>query len=312
MVADAGRGWVLGSVPGTRCALESVAPRTLRTRRFGLASCGLDLLAAGGDLYLAAEHPVAGSDSTQLRIERFDPATGRSVVLRPVDLTLHGSAVAHTALAFGHGSLWLWGETGRGGVLVAVSPATGRVQRTMRGVPAIGGAQPLLVATAGGLWLAGGPGATAVVDRLAWGAAAPSPVYRGPMDGSVLWLAPAAGALWAAVVTDVPGGGPATVHVVVLGPSGPTAERPDPEGADPPTGTGPLLWALGPAGLSCTGPLRLLRIDAATGTAAVSATLPAPAGPCLVTTAVAAFGRTALALVGGAEGAPSVVTRAVG
>src|SRR5271165_2337897 len=79
-------------------------------------------------------------------------------------MTLVGSAIAHTAMVYGDGALWLWGYGASGGPgtgrdeVVQIPPSTGAVLRAVTGARGIGGIQPSMVVADGGLWLAGGAG----------------------------------------------------------------------------------------------------------------------------------------------------------
>ena len=162
VVSEGGRIWLLGSTEPqsfTDCALEEVNPSTLATTSFPLPACAIDIVAGNGRLYLLTNAFVVHTAATrQLRIEIFDTNSDRAKVLAPVDMTIIGSAIAHQALAYGDGSLWLYGPSSSGKAeVVQILPATGTVLTATSAVPAIGGVFPAVVANAGGLWLAGGP-----------------------------------------------------------------------------------------------------------------------------------------------------------
>jgi hypothetical protein len=315
IVSAAGRVWLVGTVQrdiATGCAIESVDPATLQTRRYPLASCGDDVAVGGDQVYLATLNHRTDTNTTQVRVERFDPATGQATVLAPVDMTLVGSSRAHTTMIYGDGSLWLW----NGDQMDQISPSTGAVVRTVTVAASTESGQPYMVAAGGGLWMAGGPGDSATVDRLAWGANAPSVVYAGPPHGSVLWLSAAGNRVWAAVVTYKDDDqGIATRRLVALDAAGHQVSdtSPVPSSLTAPAGSDSQLWVLGSAGSSCSDPLRLWRIDGTTGGGKAVLTLHTTGEPCLTNSGVTTAGQDVFALVGGGGLAgPAVLYRVTG
>lgn len=316
IVSAGGKVWLVGSTghdsATTGCTIESVDPASLRTRRYPLSECGLDVTVGGDQIYLGSLTHVTGTNTTQLRIERFDPATGQATVLAPVDMTLVGSSRAHTTMTYGDGSLWLWS----GDQVDQISPSTGAVVRTVTVAASTESGQPYMVAAEGGLWLAGGPGDSATVDRLAWGANAPSVAYAGPPHGSVLWLSAAGNRVWAAVVTYKDDDqGIATRRLVALDAAGRQVSdtSPVPSSLTAPTGSEGRLWVLGSGGSSCSDPLQLWRIDGTTGAGKAVLTLHTTGEPCLANSGVTTAGQDVFALVGGGGLAgPAVLYRVTG
>jgi hypothetical protein len=301
--------WLVGSVPTridpSRCAIESVNPTTLQRRLYPGPACGPDVAVGGSQIYLTDVTYVGDSNDEQIRIERFDTVTRHATVLAPVDMTLVGSSIAHTSMIYDDGSLWLWGYGAPGGPgtgrdeVVQISAASGAVLRTVTGVPDIGGIQPSMVVAAGGLWLSGGAGGGNTVDRITPTASAPTVVYAAPSNSSVLWLAAVGGRIWAEEVTAGPHPG---THLVAPSANGHRILGTTPSHQNfaetAAVGTGSQLWAIG-AGESCRAPLRLWRIDAATGDAESILTLLSSGEPCDANARVAVSGRRVFALVSG-------------
>jgi hypothetical protein len=116
--------WLVGSVPSridtSRCAIESVNPRTLQRQLYPGPACGPNVAVGGNQIYLTDVSYVGDSNDERIQIEQFDTVTRRATVLTPVDMTLVGSSIAHTSMIYYDGSLWLWGYGAPGG------PGTGR------------------------------------------------------------------------------------------------------------------------------------------------------------------------------------------
>jgi hypothetical protein len=293
VVSAAGGVWVVGATlqgSGSGCAVGSVDPATLQTQVFpAVGSC--PYVAVGdGHLYLTAVTYVGGTNSEEIRIESFDTVTHQASVLAPVVMTVIGSAIAHIALTYGEGSLWLYGfvspDSGVADVL-QISPATGAVLRTITGVPAIGGGHPAIAADAGGLWLAAGPGGGGYFDHLAPGATTLEPAAVAPKGGSILWLAAIGHTEWAEVAVYGHQGRTVVTRLVAFDASGTEVLETPPEelGAGPVVGSDRGLWAVGD-GASCptlaleSYPLDLWRVDPSSGRSVVSTTLRSPVDPC--------------------------------
>lgn len=318
IVSAGGSVWLVGSVPSridpSRCAIESVNPRTLQRQLYPGAACGPNVAVGGSQIYLTDVTYVGDSNDEQIQIERFNTVTRRATVLAPVDMTVAGSAIAHTSMIYDDGSLWLWGNEAPHGSgagrdeVVQISASSGAVLRTITGVPGIGGIQPSMVVTDGGLWLSGGAGSGPTVERITPTALAPTVVYTAPSNSSVLWLAAVGTRIWAEVFTAGPHPG---THLVVLSANGrevlrtPLSQKNFAQTAA--VGTGSKLWAIG-AGESCSDPLQLWRINAATGNAKSVLTLLSAGEPCDADAGVAVSGRKVFTLVSGTP-TPTVLFR---
>jgi hypothetical protein len=306
VVSASGKVWVVGYVgPAGQCAVDEVDPVTLATRLFSAPECLPDVAVSDGDLYLATLTFVRGTAANQqVRLARFDTATGRLTVLRPVVTTLIGSAVAHTAMAYGNGSVWLYapGNSGSGITeVVQISTATGAVLRTITGVPDIGGIQPAVAANHGGLWLGGGGGGPPNLERLPLGAHTLSQPYSAPSPGSILWLSAIGDKVWADVETYTSSDqGRVTVtreRLVAFDTSGKAVVMSRSAQVDyaPIVGSGRQLWSVG-IGARCANPQRLWRIDPANGSSVVVTTLTSPADPCSAEASAAVLGRAVFVL----------------
>jgi hypothetical protein len=291
LVAGSGKVWVLGSTRAG-CGIEEVDPATLRTRTYRLPACALYAAAGDGHIYLTADESTTSTDTTLFRIESFDVATGRAVVMSPVDTTTTGTGYAHMALTYGEGSLWLspWADE-----ILQISPATGAVIRAVA-APVSGGGHPVLVAGRSGLWLAGGPGGSPVVYRLAPGARTVSPIYTGSAPGSILGLSMIGDRVWANVGRVRDGGRRIVTRLVAFDASGHAVLDAAPAhlGDSAPVGSGAALWFAG-SGATCdgSGAQRLWRVDGRTARALGSVTLHPTVAACL------AVGGSSMAAVGG-------------
>jgi hypothetical protein len=321
VVAAAGRLWVLGArAPSTltACDLWEVTPSTLATRAYALPDCPTDVAAGNGEVYLLT-NAVEGSTNTRAyHVEVFDPATGLAQVLGPVVLQNVGSAVAHTDLTFGDGSLWLYGYAMGTPEVVRISPESGAVESTIANAPPIGGLYPTVAADAAGAWLGGGPGGTAQLDWVPAGTAtARGTSYVAPTANSaILWLAAHGGRVWAGVATYVQGARTTstTTRLVVLGDDGSVAVRSESE----PVGLFPAvatpdgrLWGVQYAP-KCGGPEELLAINPSTAATGGAGTLAAPPGACNNEdggSELAVVGREVFVLLAGAPGT-SILYRA--
>jgi hypothetical protein len=290
VTATAGSVWVLGSrSPSTftACALERFDPSTLQARSYALPRCATDIASGEGRVYLLVNQVQPNTNTRDYQIEVFDPATLSAQVLPPVVLQNVGSAVAHTDLSYGEGSLWLYGYSlGGKNEVVQISPGTGAVENTIGDAPAIGGVYPAVVATSAGEWLGGGPGGPAQLEwvQAATGATTNVTLVQGGRTGSILWLSAAGGRVWAGVAkyAGAPGTTTVATRLVALDEQGHVAVRSPWEGV----GLFPLvatpeghLWDVEyPA--RCAGPVHLLEIDPSTGVSHQEAHLAAPPAVC--------------------------------
>ncbi len=305
VVSEAGRVWLIGpSDPGSfsNCEIESVDPTTLRTRRYPLAACGAYVTVGGGGIYLSAIAGVRGTNNELVQIERFDPATGQSVVMAPVVMTLEGSSEAHVAFAYADDSLWFRGSGTPGtseNDLVQISPRTGAVVRTITdGTWPLLNDQPLLLGNGDTLWVGAGVGTTPVIGTLAPNSAKPTQIYAESEPGGVQWMASVHGNVWADVADNgIP-------HLVEFSPSGSVLLRTGPQliGDAAPASSDDTLWISGVV-LTCNQPLRVWRVNGSTGRARATATVHTALNPCVAATGLATAGRFAFQLVGGAGSA---------
>jgi hypothetical protein len=285
IVAQGGHLWVLGSTDPQSyedCAIEEVDPTTLSTMRYGIPACAVDIAAGAGHIYLTTSTFVPDTAATQdVRIEVFDTNTHRSIVLPAIDMSLVGSAIAHTALAYGDGSLWLYGH---GSEIVKISPSTGAVLATMNDAPGIGGHFPTVVANTTGLWAAGGPGGPPDLELFRHGSPVSPQSYEVSSQSSIVWLATIDNRVWADVLTYVGHGASMTAvtRLVAFDAEGTKVLESQPEAPNdfPVVEAGSQLWSVG-VGSTCRGPQELLEIDAKSGESHVVTTLRTPVEPCL-------------------------------
>jgi hypothetical protein len=145
--------------------LERFDTSTLASQSYALLQCATGIASGNGRVYLLVNQAELPSNTRDYHVEVFDPATGTAQVFPAVVLQNVGSAVAHTDLSFGAGSLWLYGYSlGGTNEVVQISPQTGGVESTIPNAPAIGGVYPAVVAPSAGVWLGGGPGGSAQLE----------------------------------------------------------------------------------------------------------------------------------------------------
>ena len=322
IISAAGSLWILGSTSPstfTDCALERLDPSTLETQSYALPQCATDITSGQGRVYLLVNQVQPDTNTRDYRIEVFDPATLSAQLLPPVVLQNIGSAVAHTDLSFGDGSLWLYGYAlGGKNEVVQISPDSGGVESTIGNAPEIGGIYPAVVANSAGEWLGGGPGGTAELEwvRAGTGTATNLTLVTGGRTGSILWLSATAGRVWAGVAKygGAPGTTRVTTRLVALDDQGHVAVHSPAEGV----GLYPLvatpdghLWDVEYPS-RCTGSETLLEINPTTGVSRAAASLAAPPAVCDDEEAgseLAAIGRDVFVLFPAAQ-AGSVLYRA--
>jgi hypothetical protein len=294
IVSVGGTPWVVGATEGSGaagCAVAAVDAATLGTKPLYVADSCPYVAAGGGHLYLAAVTYVHGTNDEQIRIESVDATTDRAVLLAPVVMTVVGSAIAHIALVYGAGSLWLYGfaEPDSGVTdVIQISPVSGAILRTITGVPAIGGGEPAIAATARGLWLAGGAGSLGDLERVVPGSGALAAVAVRPGAGSVVWLTAVGPNVWGEVATFRDEGRSAATRLVAFDASGrQVVESPaEAVGDGPVVGSDRGLFLVGVGDGRCPSvglssyPEHLWRVDAATGASVVAATFRSPVDPC--------------------------------
>lgn len=299
----------------TRCSVEEVDPATMRrVHRYSLEACGDYVASGGGDIFLAVITFISPTNTQSVRLERFDPATGRSVVLAPIDLTVSGSSRAHCELAYADGELWFWGS-GTPGMpsdnLVEISPSTGAVLDTFpsRVLPSPGSPRNLLTGQGDNLWIAGaGAEGNEEVDILRPGQSTPTVVAAA--GGLVQWMAPVNGGVWAYAYT---------IHTTSSNPAKePTTNRRllrlDPLGVvktvHSPTlagegivGSGASLFVSGVGG-RCTGPMHVWQLDASNGKVTPLLAVRTPYEACLGSTGLASADHAAFTFLAD-QGYPS-------
>jgi hypothetical protein len=282
--------WILGSTSPstfTDCALERLDPSTLEAQSYALPQCATGITSGNGRVYLLVNQVQPNTNTRDYRIEVFDPATLSALVLPPVVLQNIGSAVAHTDLSFGDGSLWLYGYAlGGKNEVVQISPDSGDVENTIGNAPEIGGVYPAVVGDSAGEWLGGGPGAPAGLEwvHAGTGTATNMTLVTGGRSGSIVWLSATAGRVWAGVARygGAPGTTIVTTRLVALDEEGHVAVRSPWEsvGLYPVVATpdGHLWDVEYPA--RCGGSETLLEIDPSTGVSRAAARLNASPAAC--------------------------------
>jgi hypothetical protein len=322
ITATAGSLWILGSTSPstfTACAIERFDPSTLEAQAYALPQCATGITSGNGRVYLLVNQVQPNTNTRDYRIEVFDPTTLSAQVLPPVVLQNIGSAVAHTDLSFGDGSLWLYGYAlGGKNEVVQIALDSGDVENTIGNAPEIGGVYPAVVGNSAGEWLGGGPGAPAGLEwvHAGTGTATNITLVTGGRSGSILWLSATTGRVWAGVARygGAPGTTMVTTRLVALDEQGHVAVRSPWEsvGLYPVVATpdGHLWDVEYPA--RCGGFETLLEIDPSTGVSRAAARLASSPAACNDEEAgseLAAIGRAVFVLFPTA-GAGSVLYRA--
>jgi hypothetical protein len=290
ITAAAGSLWVLGSASPstfTDCSLWKLDPSSTATKSFPLPQCATGIASGNGQVYLLVNQVQPDTNTRDYQIEVFDPASATAQVLSPVVLQNVGSAVAHTDLSFGDGSLWLYGYAlGGRDEVVQISPQTGAVESTIGNAPEIGGIYPAVAANRAGEWLGGGPGGAAQLEwvQAGTGTVTNTSLVTGGRTGSILWLSAASGRIWAGVARygGPPGTTMVTTRLVALNQQGGVVVRSPWESVGPyplvATPDGRLWDVEYPA--RCGGPEHLLEINAATGVSRAAARLDGSPSAC--------------------------------
>lgn len=270
--------WLVDSESGGGCRVARLDTATLSTVSYRLASCGDDLTAGDGALFLQVATAVKHDQTYAIHIERFSTSTHRATLLATVSATMAlGSGIAHTRLAYADGSLWYYYPADGTPVVARLSPATGAVERIYRSVPAIGGTQPVIVSTPADVWFTGGGGSGSEILAI------------NARTGAARTLRPSIGSVsdYAATTLDgdvylayLRGGRNLTMHLAHLSPSGVLLRRSGPE----PVGTwlataGGNLLSVGPSA-SCSAGFPIRRVDPATLRMTPLTTLPVPGSAC--------------------------------
>lgn len=311
-----GKIWLVGetSVTSTtddshpQCSVEEINPATMhRIERYRLAACGTYVVAGGGAIYLAVISGEPGTNTETVRLERFDPATGRSTLMVPTIATLSGSADAHCELAYADGSVWFWG-TGAPGTssdgLVQISPSTGDVIRRFPDSLLPSDGSPRHLAGQGdNLWLTGaGAGGREVIEVL-------RPKLRAPRvirttGRYVQWIAAVGDHMWIYAFTRV-----ARPRLVELGGHGSVIKT---VAAPPDYGQGVVgndgRFYVAGEGSRCDGPLRVWQINGSSGKARPLVSVRTPYETCLGQTGSAAADQAAFTFLAD-DGYPSRLVR---
>ena len=284
VVAADGLIWLVGSGPkGGDCRVGRLNPATLALATFVVHSCGMNVTAGDGSLFLETAVPDVKSQSYAVHVERFSTAAHTSGLYRTVSATLFlGSDIAHTQFAYADGALWLYVQ-GHSAEVLRLSRSTGTVVHTYRAVPQTGGGEPLVASTPGYVWFAGGAGTGADFERVdvADGAASavqPVGAYASVYDMSGLgdqlyFLYLAGGASHGAQA-----GGSFIEH---LAPGGTViGTSPEEQVGTTLVYSSGQLFSVGP-GRTCGAGIPVWRVDQGTLRTTVVATLAPPGDPCL-------------------------------
>lgn len=287
VVAAGGMIWLVGRGPAgntdsDRCRVGRLNPTTLALVTFALGSCGFNVTAGKGSLFLETAVAHVKSQTYAVHIERFSTFTHTSTVYRAVSATLFlGSDIAHTQLGYEAGSLWLYAQRTSPEVL-RLSASSGAVEHDYASVPQTGGGEPLIAGTSGYVWLAGGAGTGADFVRVDLGDGATSTVRPGGHYASAydmlgvgrqlyfLYLGGRTGSAAQALGSFI---GHLSSDGTVLGRS-PEEQA----GTTLVEGSG-QLFTVGP-GLTCTAGLPVWRVDPGTLRTTMVTTLSPPGDPC--------------------------------
>ena len=284
VVGAGGQVWLVssGNGNGTGCRMGRLGPTTMALTTYPLAACGMNVTAGPGAIYLEVPVAEVKSETYAVHIERFSTSAHTSVMFGTVSATMFlGSGIAHTQLAYADGLLWFYAnERGQPEVL-QLSPSTGAVERRFTSVPQIGGAEPLIAATPGYVWLAGGAGSGADFLRIDVHSGATRAVHLAGRYASVYDLIGTEGRLFMLYLAYPPGTG-STSHIGSFSPSGGQLARSPSERV----GTwlvplGGALFSGGPSG-TCSGPsLSIWRVDKQSLQTSAVAELHPPGDPCI-------------------------------
>lgn len=261
VVAGGGTVFVFGNANWNGpCTLARVDPTTLARVESTLPACGVFALYGDGAALVLSEQLVRGTAaSVSIRLERVDPVTGRAKVFAPVDFVFDGSAIAHAAVAYGDGALWIAGDDDAVPSLVEVSPTTGAIEQRWT-LPGDAGAYSL-AAGPSGAFVAPGTGAGADFGILT---ATPGTTRLRSVSGLsgdlwATWLVPTGHDVIGNVVFRNAGVGATSVHskLVRLTPTGRSVYSitGDELVSDVPPLAGPLqdLWGVTPGESGCAG-----------------------------------------------------------
>jgi hypothetical protein len=169
LVTTDGEVWLVSSENGAGkgCRIGRLRTKTLALTSYALSTCGLNVTAGLGAIFLETTAANVKSETYAIHIERFSTSSHVSTVYRTVSATMFlGSDIAHTQLAYVGGALWFYAWLPAGAEVLELSSETGAVERVFRSVPQIGGAEPIITGAGGQVWLAGGAGSGADFLRI--------------------------------------------------------------------------------------------------------------------------------------------------
>jgi hypothetical protein len=286
VVAAGGKIWLVGSAGGaghgTGCRVGRVDPATMDAVTFALPACGMNVAVGPGALFFDTAVADVKSQTYAIHIERFSMSTHTSTVFPAVSATLLlGSDIAHTQLAYADGSLWLYAAR-NGPEVLRLSPSTGAVEHRYTNVPQIGGYLPLIAATPGYLWLAGGAGSGADFVRLDVGDGTEKTVLLAGDYASVYDMAGVGEQLYFLYLARAKGDKGVALDSFVgrLGANGALlATSPEEQVGTTLVGSPRALYSVGP-GPTCTGGLTIWRLDPRSLRTTVLTALAPPGNPC--------------------------------
>ena len=304
-----GQVWLVssGNSDGTGCRMGRLSPKTMALTSYPLSTCGFNLTAGAGAIFLETTVANVKSETYAIHIERFSTSSHISTVFRTVSATMFlGSDIAHTQLAYVAGLLWFYAWLPEGAEVLELSAKTGAVERVFRSVPQIGGAEPIITGAGGQVWLAGGAGSGADFLRIDVRSGASRVVRLPGRYASVYNLASAGGSLFLLYLvypsTTVSARTGLPSHVAHFNTNGKLlGVSPNEQVA---TWLVPLsgrLFAVGP-GTSCAPPALVQEVNERTLRTSVIARLFPPGGPCAsesVYRSVGAVGHSIFVLFGG-------------
>lgn len=170
VISAGGSVWLVGSRPGgTGCRIGRINASSMVLASYPLQSCGFNATAGHGAVYLETTVADVKDQTYAVHIEDFSVSRHKSSLFPAVSARMFlGSDIAHTQLAYAHGSLWLYAtlDDRSSPVVVQLSPTTGQAEHTYAAVPPLGGGEPLITSTPGSLWFAGGAGSGAEFTKL--------------------------------------------------------------------------------------------------------------------------------------------------
>jgi hypothetical protein len=284
IVGTAGQVWLVssGNGNGTGCRVGRLSPVSMALTTYPLAACGMNVTAGPGAMYLEVPVAEVKSETYAVHIERFSTSTHASAVFGAVSATMFlGSGIAHTQLAYSDGSLWFYANERGVPEALQLSPSTGAVERRFTSVPQIGGTEPLIAATPGYVWLAGGAGSGADFLRIDVHNGATRAVHLPGRYASVYDLVGTERRLFILYLAYPPGVG-STSHVGSFSPSGgQLARSPGEEVGTWLVPLGGALFSGGPSGSCNEHSLSVWRVDEQSLQTSIVAELHPPGGPCI-------------------------------